>query len=779
MLNDANPMKNTPRTNLGWAVAALALVLTFGVPAAQAQRTTPPTAPAVPAANAATAAPPAVGEQAVAGQSSIIRLPLRQLIGAEEPIFLRNSTSTYTVYVPLSPRYDLKSVKLHLRFTNSIALLSERSVLRVVMNDRIIGQFYLTRDQPNHNVDIEVPLESFQYASNQLQFIVAQHYTLECEEPAAPELYTEILPDESYLEAVVAMNDVYPKLSLIRDLIDQKLWDPYKFHIAMPGGTGSGMTEESLALGSVITQGATLNLDYRPAVVTTGNALSAGVDNIVVGTASELTPYLTSTEQGSINGSFIAVKQLPGDPEHFMLLISGRSYEEVAQAAYAFALVNFPLPDSQYAQINQIDFPEKPFYLKNAPIIDPGIYSFRQLGYDKMRTIKGFNTGSYQIEAYMPGSLSGEDASNVELRLHFVYGAAMRSDSVLNIFVNQEFQYAIRLDQIRGDVHDDFRVYLPVKAFQPGRNVVDIAPRMVPLITDQCELQQVENLLFTLYNDSDMVIPRLAKKTRLPNFTLFSQTGYPFTAAPDGFDLAMMVTERDNTTICAAWMLMGKLAQINSSVLNRAEMTFQVPKSQKNVVVVGPVDTLPDELMETAPISPQRLGRARYLVSVSPKPEASAVGPVEEFLAKVRGTEVERGERAQPETVSMVMESEAKDDSIAFAYENPYHTGYAAAVFTAPSADQLYRGLYNLQDRRYWDNLAGSLMVWNSKTPKSLTTAQIGPEFIYGVRSAVFQATNRFNSNPILFTVIVFGALGLLALLLSLMLSKREKPAAK
>ncbi len=772
-------MKNQERLNRGWLAIILPLLWLAPLSESSAQRTTPPTPPAVPAGPQRSVGVAAQSDQRVAGESSIIRLPLRQLIGAEEPIFLRNSTSTYTVYVPLSPRYDLKSVKLHLRFTNSIALLSERSVLRVVLNDKIIGQFYLTRDQPNHNVDIEVPLEYFNLASNELQFIVAQHYTLECEEPAAPELYTEILPDESYFEAVVAMNEIYPKLSLIRDLIDQKLWDPYKFNICMPGGTGSGMTEESLSLGSVITQGATLNLDYRPAVVTTGNALAAGVDNIVVGTASELTPYLTSAEQGSIAGSFIAVKPLPGDPEHFMLLISGRSYEEVAQAAYAFSLINFPLPDSQYAQIDQIDFPEKPFYVKNAPIMDPGIYSFRQLGYKKMRTIKGFNTGSYQIEAYMPGSLSGEDSSNVELRLHFVYGAALRSDSVLNIFVNQEFQYAIRLDQIRGDVHDDFRVYLPVKAFQPGRNVVDIAPRMVPLITDQCELQQVENLLFTLYNDSDMVIPRLAKKTRLPNFTLFSQTGYPFTAAPDGFDLAMMVTERDNTTICAAWMLMGKLAQINGSILNRAEMTFQVPKSEKNIVVVGTIDTLPDELMQNAPVSPQKLGRARYVVSVSPKPEASAVGPVEEFLAKVRGTDIERGEPGQPETVSMVMQSEAKDDSIAFSYENPYHTGYAAAVFTAPTSETLYRGLYNLQDRRYWDNLAGNLMVWNNKSSKTLAVASVGPEFVYGVSSAVFQATNRFNRNPLLFTIIVFGALGLLALLLKVLLSKREKPTAK
>lgn len=775
-MKKVNIMKNylwNPISRMLFAVCFGSIFSGFGL---QAQ----PTPPAVPAGlspNVSTAtATPAATERTVGGASTI-RLPLRQLIGAEEPIFLRNSTSTYTVYVPLSPRYNVKSCKLHLRFTNSIALLSERSVMRVVLNNKIIGQFYLTRDQPFHNVDIEVPLEYFDLASNELQFIVAQHYTLECEEPAAPELYTEVLPDESYFEAVVTMNDIYPKLSLLRDLIDRKLWDPYKFHITMPGGAGAGMTDESLALGSVVTQGVTLNLDYRPAVVTTGNALLPGVDNIVIGTSSELTPYLSSTEIGSINGSFIAVKQLPGDPERFMLLISGRSNEEVAQAAYAFSLINFPLPDSQYAQISQIDFPDEPFYLKNAPIRDPGIYSFRQLGYDKTRTIKGFNTGSYQVEAYMPGDLSNEDASNVELRLHFVYGAALRSDSVLNIFVNQEFQRAVRLDDIRGALHDDHRVYLPVQAFQPGRNVVDIAPRMVPLITDQCELQQVENLLFTLYNDSDFVVPNLARKTRLPNFSLFSQTGFPFTASPDGFDLSLMVSSRDNVTICAAWMLMGKMAQINSSIMNRAEITFSLPRSDKNLIVVGPVDTLPAEIMDGAPVSPQEIGRARYLVSVSPKAEAAASGPVDEFLAKLRGIETQRGEPQQPATITMAMQSTLKDDSVAVSFQNPFHVGRAATVFTAASPDILYRGLYNLQDRRYWDHLAGSLMVWNNKSPNSLASARLGPEFVYGVSSTVFQATNSINRNPWLFTILVFGAIGIVAFLLWSMLKQKEKPA--
>ncbi len=739
--------------------------LAAAMPRSFAQRATPTPKPAAAAA--------AIAAEPTASNLKTIRLPIRRLIGAREPIYLQNASSTFTIFLPISPRTDVKSCKLRLVFTNSIALLSERSVLRVVLNDRVIGQFHLTRDQPNHAVDVEIPLKFLDAGSNQVQFVVAQHYTLECEDPAAPELWTQILPDESYFEAVVAWKSIYPKLSLLRDLIDQKLWEPYRLHIAIPAASGT-MSNSHLSWGSIISQGAALTLDYRPLALTTGTALLAGVDNVVVGTMNELTPYLTSTEIGAINGSFIAVKQLAGDPSRFLLVISGTNEDEVAQAAYAFSLINFPLPDSQFAQVKPSSFPEAEFYVRNAPLRAPGIYSFRQIGMEKSETVKGWNTGSFPLEVYMPGNLSADDGSNIEMRLHFAYGAAFRADSVLNIFVNKEFQYAIRLDDARGASHFDHRVYLPVKAFQPGRNVVDISPKMVPLINANCDMRQIENLYFTLFRDSDFVLPRLGEKTRLPSFGVFSQTAFPFTSTPNGSNLAVLITGQDNATVSAAWMLLGKMSQINGSVLHRAEITSKVPKANRNLLVVGPVDSIPDEVLAKAPVSPKQVGNIRYLVSVSPKPEATAIGPIEELLEKLRGQPAERSEPEDPATVDLAAQTELLDDTVAIAWESPFHRGKQAAVFTAADSKTLYRGLYNLQDRLFWDNLAGNLVVWGT-TPHSLATAQLGPNFLYGVESVAARATDSVTTNPWLFPIIVFGAIGLLAFLLRMALKRREK----
>ncbi len=776
---------------VNWALpgqwgAALALGVAMWIPNGNAQIGTVPATQLAPLTLPA-ARPPAApalidrGPASAPLGASTIRLPLRQLIPAKDPIYLMTAQSTYTVFMPVSPRYNVRSIKLHLRFTNSIALLSERSTLRVVINDKVISQYYLTRNEPDHTVDMEIPVKYLDpHFSNQLQFVVAQHYTLECEDPASPELWTQILPDESYFEAVVSWNNVYPKLSLLRDLIDQKLWNPYQFNICFPGSTSGNLSPTQLAWGSIVTQGAALNLSYRPLSVNTGGSLVAGMDNVVIGQMSELTQYLTATEIGAINNSFIAIKPLPGDPTHFLLIISGTNEEQVGQAAYAFSLINFPLPDSQFAQIDRLSIPQKDqkdFWLRHAPVKDPGIYSFRQLGMEKNNSIQGWNTGSAQLETYMPGDLSQDDGSNIELRLHFAYGAAFRDDSVLNVFVNHEFQTAVRLDDARGAMHYGHKLYLPVKAFQPGRNVVEIAPKMVPLETNHCMMIQNENLWFTLYRDSDFVVPHLQKKARLPSFTLFSETAFPYSATPDGEDLAVLMAGKDNTTVAAAWMLLAKMAQIGGSVLYRAEISYTPPKGKKDLLVVGPIDTIPDEVMTSAPVTPSQLGRMRYIVNVSPTPEATAIGPIEEILEKLRGVPAERSEREQPTTVEMGMTAQMLDDTMAISYESPYARARQVTVFTAKDAATLNRGIFNLQDRRYWDNLDGNLAVWGTD-PSTLATARLGPEFIYKVDNPLKRTQNRFNRDPLLFVTVLFITIAALAVLLRVLLKKRGKKSA-
>ncbi len=778
-------MKNTTPTKI--LLAAALCALGPGLCPAQTPQAVSPQAPQAPQAVPASepGRPAAVPTPAQATPTPTpapavqtartVRLPLRRLIGATDPIILRTSSSTYTVFVPKSARFDMDACRFHLEFENSIALLSYRSVLRVVVNDVIVAQFYLDRDNPRRSVDIDIPVELMKDGFNRLQLIAAQHYTDRCEDPSAPELYTQIDPDRSYFTARGTYKAVPSRLSFLRWWIDEKLWEPYTFNVVLPAARP--MNDLHLALGSIAVQGVGLALNNQPFRVGVSSGIREGMDNIVIGSMNELSAYLTATEVGSINGGFLAIKPMPGDPAHCMIIISGRNDLEVGQTVLAFGLVNFPLPDSQFASIDKLVLDTIPPYVRNAPIQLPGIYGLEQLGF-RSATIKGWNTGSFDLDLYMPGDISRDDASNAELRLNFVYGAAMRKDSTFNVFVNGQFQTAIRLGNQNGAIHNGHRLFLPMKAFQPGRNRLNLTPIMVPLFTQECQILQDENLLFTLYDDSEFVFPRAMRKARLPNFGLFSQTTYPYVSSPDGAETAVCVAGSDEETVCAAWTLLGKMAQISGALLHRAEISFRMPRSKKSLVIVGPRDQIPPEIVARAPVSPLQVGRIRYLVSATPKPQRTARTPIEELIQKVRGLPVERAEPEPPSVAEVDLTADLVEETVAVQFESPLHTGYPVTILTAGDSRRLLVGTIALQDRLVWDNLRGDLAVW-SERKDSLAVAKVGPDFIFKATSLVTRVSVRFDSNPWLLAIVVIGLLTLLGFAAATFLRKRARSSGE
>jgi hypothetical protein len=287
-------------------------------------------------------------------------------------------------------------------------------------------------------------------------------------------------------------------------------------------------------------------------------------------------------------------------------------------------------------------------------------------------------------------------------------------------------------------------------------------------------LLQDSNLLFTLYDDSEFVLPRALRKARLPSLGLFSQTAFPYSGVPDGSETAVFVTGHDSDTITSAWTLLGKMSQISGALLHRTEMSFKLPKSKKSLLVVGPRDQVPDELMAKAPVSPLQVGKMRYLVSTSPKPEKLAASPIEEFIEKIRGIPSEKAEPEPPSTASMTMQSEMVTDTVAVQFESPYNMGYPVTLVTANDASLLLAGINTLQDRQIWDNLAGDLAVWNSD-PTSLDVAKVGPDFIYKATSVVTRVGTNLDRQPGLFAAILIVVVIAIGFGVAAILKRRKK----
>src|SRR3569833_4661615 len=105
----------------------------------------------------------------------------------DEQITLRNASSEYVLFVPVSGRWQVRRASLHLEFTNSIALAA-RSQLIVSLNRRRFAQLPLKSTSPDGSADIQLPAELLTEGYNQIIFEVAQHYSQVCEDPTSPEL---------------------------------------------------------------------------------------------------------------------------------------------------------------------------------------------------------------------------------------------------------------------------------------------------------------------------------------------------------------------------------------------------------------------------------------------------------------------------------------------------------------------------------------------------------------------------------------------------------------
>lgn len=177
---------------------------------------------------------PAGAQQAAApaaAPSPARDIPLADLGGRPGAIRLTRLDGASMLSIPLSRRENIKAATLHLVTTNSIAL-NNRSQLVVRLNGHSIAQLQLSARQPETTADIRLPVEILKPGYNQLVFRVAQHsQDSQCEDPNAPELWTEIDTTQSTLRLQSELKPATPVLADLNDLFDPKQHAAQKFNI--------------------------------------------------------------------------------------------------------------------------------------------------------------------------------------------------------------------------------------------------------------------------------------------------------------------------------------------------------------------------------------------------------------------------------------------------------------------------------------------------------------------------------------------------------------------
>lgn len=524
--------------------------------------------------------------------------PLSIYASGDRAIRLNGAEARQELGFVVSPRADVEQVDLNLRHITSNGLVPDTPHLRVSVNERAVAQLKGLRQPAIEVSTVSIDPDYIESGYNRLWFDGIHRYTYECQNPQAPELWSEIDALGSEIDIVYKRRPFTGRLSELSEIGSPGFGGMKTLTVITSGETP---TADHLKWGALSIQGfvnradgALPEIEHRSLSELTPDASnSIGKSDIVlVGIAEDLAPLLGSDAQ-QIDDAYLRIMPSPFDETAFMLVVSGTTPEEVTRAATLLTRLDFPLVDDEEMRI-----PNGTISLETAPAyrasVDAGVtYRLRDLGFRDI-TVRQKTFETFQADFLMPADYFVPDGEIALLSLDLAYGADLREDSVLNIFLNGAFQQSIWLRQPEGAVIPGYEVRLDARALRPGRNTFGFEVVLTPGEGGQCGLRSDRHLAFAMKDSSTLSIPDSAHFAELPDLSLLRDTGFPFVSHHDDLSVVRLMDDRSET-VAAAWTLVAKLHALTAASPGDIEFGYggDIP-SDAHAVFVGAAASFTD-----------------------------------------------------------------------------------------------------------------------------------------------------------------------------------------
>ncbi|MBI2312292.1 MAG: cellulose biosynthesis cyclic di-GMP-binding regulatory protein BcsB [Betaproteobacteria bacterium] len=670
-----------------------------------------------------------------------INVPLSEITG-QKSAYLKCVTGEFNVSVPIARRWEVKRASIRLRYAVSNNLIGNLSQMSVNLNGYPFTQIKLSPLHPEYAVDIDIPVKLLKNDYNTLSFQVVQHYSQkECEEPCAPDMWTVINLEETFLSIDYEDRPVAAKLSnLTHTFFDPKIFPEASVNIVTEDASDTSLTH-----AAVVASGIARRFDYRKVRFEFGTAIRPGIDNVIIGRKPFIEKFLgrkkvfRSSEE---KGGLLKVIPLPlpdgtEDPARVAILVSGNTLDEVKLGALVIANISLTYPGSDEMVALGFKLPDIAMYSGRQVLTQEKVYDLKTLNVETT-TFTGFNSLGREIAFRLPADFLIQQNQFARLRLNFAYGAGMRNNSVLNVTVNGKHLRGILLNKEDGGFFENYGVDIPTYLFKPGANVLRFEPSL-NMVGKACETVRLDNLFVTIFDTSTLQFPAMPHRVELPRLELFTLNGFPFTRWPDGYESAVYLPKADAQTISAALNLLGAITQKNGFPPFGTTLTTRKPENWKGeLMVVGRIEDLDRELKEASPLRMTRPEVVPYPVIRSWENESTYA-----YATQISG--------AAPEFAFITQ------------FESPYQKGRSVIMLASATAAGVLAGSEALLEPEILGALAGDLglIEITEKKPK-LNHLDVGPRYVTGKEGALSPVSGYLASNPNLYYALL--ALGTLLL---------------
>jgi cellulose synthase operon protein B len=685
-------------------------------------------------------------------------IALSRLYPEPGPMRLTGEASSFDISVPLAGTVIVQEASVELHFTNSIALRSGRSVLSVRLNEATLAQIALDPARPVSVATVNLPAELWRPGYNKLTVAVTQHYTDQCEDPDAPELWTEIDLFHSRLHYKVGPHPTPYSLSDLSSIFSPGLGGQSQvLLLTAPGaatdqlrGEALPFVAQALALrrryeplkieSATWTEGAQGDLSYLP------ESAPATLLHVLVGTSDELARVLPKNEQAVVAGPNISLDNLGGGRAR--LVVTGRTHDEVVTAAHNLAVLQDTLTGDTKVLFPPGESPRQPMPVAGRSVLHGNTaYSFNDLGVSTT-TIDGPGTHRVSVPLSLPADYYTQENARADLSLDFAYSAAMGAGSVMNVLLNGEFVQGIFFDSTAGERFTNYLLHVPVRFFRPGANTLEFQLDTHPYrVGAACTSQRADTPFVQVMGTSTIRLPEAGHAAVLPDLARFAAAGFPF-VANDG-NAAGTIYVDSPALEGSALTLIGKLAQTVSGPVSGWKVVVGVPENipGQAIVLATPDKLSPSYYVNlSAAIASTKRWPYRALQdlrTVSSQPHLT-LGNL--WSAIVGGTSQAN---PFPPQESLTQRSSLGDLGVGFALHNPHGAaGDTLMVVTADSDAQIADRVQGLVQSEVWSQLKGDLVAWQQPNVP-VFTMEVAQHYVVGNADPWLLLRLTVSNNPL------------------------------
>lgn len=723
-------------------------------------------------------------------KADTLDLPLNRF-AYNKTITLRCISGAFTMHIPIPERWVVRKAFLSVPYVNSSNLIMDQAQLVIKANDLPIGQVKLNPLFPEGKISLAIPPGSLPSGYNRLTFQVAQHYTKDCENPCAPDLWTSLNFEDSFLHLEYELKPVPLKLSELGSfLFDDKIFPQGEVNI-ITEKTASDIT----TLSGIAASGIARRFNFREVVFNASRDIRPGYDNVLIGTKEFAENFLQQRglSLGNVTGPFLKVMHMPAskagygsfseraeaflrqrelelneklkrflktpftssgkiepDPFHALVIVTGLNLKHVEIAAETLANMTFPYPGIDETTIMEFNMPDISLYSGRRVLQADKLYKFKTLEFST-HTFEGLQPAPMELTFRLPADFLIKQNETVKMSLNFAYGAGMRPDSVLNILLNGKHVRAISVGKATGDTITGYKIDLPTYLFKPGNNAITFAPILTP-IAKECDLIQLESLFLTIFENSTFFFPPMAHFVEMPRIELFMLNGFPFTRWPDGYETLMYLTHGDDNTVSAALNIIGLMTQKNGYPLFGLKMSLEKPQNWSGeIIIVGEVNSIPDALKQGAPLKLLKESSVTYPVMSNWEGEES-------FALSKQKTEMGGGSGA-------IME-----------FQSPYMKGRTVIMFTASSSKDLLSFSHALLDPKVQAHSEGDLVMVKLTPPDyKISTIAAGQKYFTGKTGKISMIGTYMYTYPFLYYIAIILVILISGLIMFAFLRRHRK----